>query len=99
MPSWNTNMLGEPIGFLGGVHVSFALSSAACALRLGGGVGVRRDPSRRTRGSRRELRQPRLTDLLFAPVHGDLPGRAPHTPSPPPRGGRRRGARAPLNAA
>src|SRR5215467_5383764 len=55
-------------------HAFLARSSAACALRRGGGVGLRDDRCRCPRRSRRELRQPRLANLLGAAVDDDVAG-------------------------
>ena len=57
-------------------HAFLARSSAACALRRGGGVGLRDDRCRCPRRSRRKLRQPRLANLLRAAVDDDIAGRA-----------------------
>src|SRR5437879_4096830 len=57
-------------------HAFLARSSAACALRRGGGVGLRDDRCRCPRRSRRKLRQPRLANLLRAAVDDDVARRA-----------------------
>src|SRR5262249_54856330 len=51
-------------------------SSAACALRRGGGVGLRDDRCRCPRRSRRKFRQPRLANFFRAAVDDDIAGRA-----------------------
>src|SRR5262249_46994307 len=52
--------------FLGGLHAFFARSSAACALRRGGGVGIRDDGCRFPRRARRWLWEAPLADPLGA---------------------------------
>src|SRR5258707_11724195 len=57
-------------------HAFLARSSAACALRRGGGAGLRDDRCRCPRRSRRKLRQSRLAKLLRAALDDDLARRA-----------------------
>src|SRR5262249_9255855 len=53
--------------FLGGPHAFLARSSVACALRRGGGVGLRDDRCRCPRRARRELPPPRPRNPFRAP--------------------------------
>src|SRR5262245_30370643 len=80
--SYNTAMgyqyLGGPNGsFWEDFHAFLARSSATCALRRGGGVGLRDDRCRCPRRPWRKLRQPRLANLFGAAIGDSVAGRAP----------------------